>query len=124
MTFSSSKQLYNSTDKYVKWTIENKCDKTQYYLIGLQVKSDTGWVYINPYVHAIMQKGFLAILAVAPKKKLADKVELDKILREQSFKNINARYRQYRLTLDFFKRRDFEATANVPTRYAYFEIRK
>ncbi len=122
MTFSCSKSLYNSKDKFIEWTVNNHCDKPQYYLIGLQVKSDTGWTYINPYVHAIMQKDFLVILELAPNKKLIDKVELDKIVREQSFKNINGRYRQYRLTMDFFERRDFEANANVPTKYAYFEI--
>ena len=64
----------------------------------------------------------VAILEILPKKHLTDKVWLDKILREQSFKNINGRYRQYRLTMDFFQRRDFEANINVPTKYAYFEI--
>jgi len=122
VTFSSSKSIYESTDKFVKWSIHNNCNKQKYYLIGLQVKNDTGWIYINSYVHAIMQKDFLAILEIAANKQTTDEVELDKILREQSLKGINLHYRQYRLTLDFYERKDFDANANSPKKYAYFEV--
>ena len=117
-----SKQKYSSSDKFLKWRIRNDCEQTKYYLIGIQIKTDSGWRIVNSYVHALTQKDFKALLPVKPNSKISDSVNIDEIKKEKLFRNIAKEYTEYRLTLQQYDKKDFFAEQSSVPIYGYFEI--
>src|SRR5690349_20856248 len=92
-----ARQNYTSSDKTLNWKITNECNQTKYYLIGIEVKTDTGWTVLNSYVHALMQKDFMTLLEVKSKSSTTDNIGLSKIRQEKEFRGIKREYKEYRL---------------------------
>ena len=86
LSVKTSKEIYTPKDKVLKWTVYNGCSSTKYYLIAIEIKTDTGWSVLNSYVHSLMQKDFLALLTIDANKKYSDQVELNRITKEKNLK--------------------------------------
>jgi hypothetical protein len=122
LKIKTGKETYSSKDKVLTWTIDNGCNKTRFYLISIEIKTDTGWKVLNPYVHSLMRKDVISILSTDAGKRTKDQVEIGRIIKEKDHQHLNKLFIEYRLSVSEYEKRDFASESSRNPSFAYFKL--